>query len=518
MERLGNIFHSRNAIVHTDRDSIGTPNTAYRRMERTWDLPRDLLGGTIRMRDAETKWLPQEPAETVPAYENRLHRSVLYNMYGDTVDKVSAKPFSKPVVIEPEQTDERIDAIIDDADRTGTSLTQFGKQLFYDMIVYGKCHVLVDFPSLSESLNKKQEKDAGVRPYFVRISPLDLIGWKTERDEQGAERASEIRIRETRIEPDGKFGDEEVEYVRWIGKNEWELHRHDKKANEFTQLQDTDGGSGANSLGKVPIVTAYAKQVGFFESEPPFEDLAWLNLIHYQSDSDHRNILRFIRFGLLFLKGISDEEYEEGIEIGPAKLIRTTEADADMKYVEHAGNAVGAGTADLDKIEQRAEILGLQPLIARTGTETATGRVMDKVETSSEVQTWIGAEEDAIRDAFRLADEWIKADVDKERKVNIFSDFAITVKSNEDMKLLLELWKARVLPSQELLEAAKRRGILDESLNVKETVDAAIAEQAARQEAAQDSFIEGDFGDDDDDDDEKQPAQKNGEQFGGNRF
>jgi hypothetical protein len=506
---LSGFFGTRNAIPSNDRESPGTPNDAYRQMEIKWDLPRDLLGGTLQMRDAATKWLPKETEEQERAYQIRLARTILYNAYGDTIDKHVAKPFVKPVTEQPADgfwSDEQHEEFMSNVDFEGSDLTKFTKQLFFDMLVYGKCHIYVDFPVTRDTpdgpkLLKSEEKQHNIRPYFSRISPLDLIGWKAEKIPQtGADKLTEIRIREVRDEPDGDFQTQEVVYIRVIRETEWELHKEDPESRGNFILEK----SGVNTLGKIPLTTAYAKQVGLLESEPPFADLAWLNLVHFQSDSDQRNILRFTRFGLLVATGVSEEEIETGLAIGPNRLITLSDAEAKLTYVEHNGSAIGAGTEDLEKIEQRMEILGLQPLIARVGTETATGRKLDKIEASAEIQSWIRQLEQALERAFELIGEWLKKIGESPvERVDIFSDFAIIMGKEEDVKFLLELHAAELLPDEDLLEAYKRRGILPEDADVDDMLKRAKKQAEERAEREPDMIPSGELTGEDEDDEEE---------------
>ena len=108
------------------------------------------------------------------------------------------------------------------------------------------------------------------------------------------------------------------------------------------------------------------------QATPPLMDLAWMNLAHWQSYSDQRSILRFVRIALLFVAGLDDEEMEKPITIGANRTFRSKNPNAKMEYVEHTGKGVEAGQEDLNKIEGRMQTLGLRPYTSRPGTVTAT--------------------------------------------------------------------------------------------------------------------------------------------------
>ena len=202
--------------------NVNEPSLAYKAMSERWELLHDLIGGTARMREAGKTWLPMEPREEALAYENRLERSYLYGALSDTIDKIVSKPFSRPTIVRGELPD-AMQAIVDDPSMQGLDFTQFSREVFADAALHGMAHILVDFPRVGEGLSLAEERAEEVRPYFVHVSPPDLIGWRSERQTGGRERLTEIRIREYRTEADGAWGDKQTERVRVLRDTEWQL-------------------------------------------------------------------------------------------------------------------------------------------------------------------------------------------------------------------------------------------------------------------------------------------------------
>ncbi len=448
-------------------NKVNEQSDAYNRMARRWDLITDLLGGTLAMRDAKFKWLPQENQENPIEYNARLNRSFLYGAFADTVNKLSAKPFSKPVSATDGLADQ-LEAIAQDADLNGRDLTAFARDIFEDGITYGLSHILVDFPAIGAGLNLAEERATGARPYFVRINPTDLIAWQTDKLADGTERVTHIRFKECRVESDG-FGEKLVDYIRVVTENEWQLWR---ERDGDWQLES----EGLHSFGAVPLVTAYTTRTGYMTATPPLEDLAWLNLAHWQSLSDQRNILRFARLGILFASGFSEEEIENGVTIGASQLTASTNPDASLKYVEHSGNAIGAGEADLGKLEERMEVLGLQPLVASTGNATATARAMDEAKTHSNIQAWIRGLENTLEQAYTLASDWLGQSLPTDFTVDVFSDFGVTLSAGDDVKSLIAMKQAGMISHKTFLQEVKRRGLLDDGVVADEEIELAQEE------------------------------------------
>lgn len=439
-------------------DTVNTTSLQYDDMSARWALIQDLKGGTQVMRDAGTDWLPKEPKEEETKYRLRLERSFLYNAYESTVAKLVSKPFSRPITVQGELP-ERLRPMLDNVDRTGSNLTVFGKELFETAIDYGFTHVLIDFPKTSGTLSLEDERS--LQPVFVHIKPPQLIAWRTEITSVGQVVLVSIRYKETRIEPEGDWGEQLIEFIRVFKVDTWEVWRKDPKSKEF-QLYD----SGVNSFGGIPLVTYYINQTGVMTAKPSLEDLAWLNLAHWQSLSDQRNILRFARAGILTAIGFAPEEIESMV-VGPNVLIQSTNPNAVLKYVEHSGKAIDAGNADLTSLEERMEVLGLQPLIERTSRSTATGKMLDESKTHSNIQAWIRGLEAALKSAFEVAAKWVGVELG-EVKFDIFNDFGLSLKSSSDIEALIKMRAAREITHETFLRETKRRGLLSDNLDIEQ--------------------------------------------------
>ena len=114
---------------------------------------------------------------------------------------------------------------------------------------------------------------------------------------------------------------------------------------------------------------------------PPLMDLALLNLAHWQSSSDQRHILHVARVPLLFARNLRPGE--NGLDIGPNRLIVGDSDGADLKFVEHSGSAIEAGRQDLVDLEDRMAVMGLDLIARRPGSATATARAIDAAQADS---------------------------------------------------------------------------------------------------------------------------------------
>ena len=448
---------------------VDSVSSAYLAMAEKWLLLHDLRSGTLAMRAAGKTWLPLEEKETELQYAARLARSYLYGGYNDTIEKLVSKPFSRPITLQGKLPDP-LAGIMDDADRAGRDLTAFGRDIFDVAVDHGLTHVLIDFPATIGEDGKaptlKDENDQGIRPYFVHVKPPNLIGWRTERQADGTERVTMARIADHEIREDGPFGEMHVDVVWHWTETEVVKYERAGEAKEYSEVSRR-----THTYKSVPLFTFYISRTGALTADPPLEDLAWMNLMHWQSMSDQRNILRYARVPILFAAGFTGEEIERGVALGPNQLISSTNELARLGHVEHSGKAIEAGETDLQNIEERMTMLGLQPLVQQSGNQTATGKAIDEGRTHTAIQAWIRGCENFLELLIRRAGDWINVVIpDGSFSIDITNDFGISLRAADDITSLIDARKIGEISRETFLSELKRRGLLAESVEIDEEV------------------------------------------------
>jgi len=484
-------------MVETTEAKVDDKASYFVKMASKWDLLDDLIAGTARMRQVGKKWLPQEPREKDEAYTNRVKRSFLYGAFSDAVDRIVAKPFSIPVTFTG-ATPDLFNEMIRNVDNCGNDLTLFSRAVFEDGVIHGLSYILVDHPATGGKLTAKAERDLKIRPYFVHVKSDQLIGHRCRRNGAGEKVLTQVRIYGKSLNYVGKFGEEEVESIRVITEDGFEIWEKKDDDKEFSQTQQ-----GEHTFGGVPLVPFYTNSTGFMTADPPLEDVAWMNLAHWQSYSDQRNILRFARVGILFGSGFTEDEIENGFSIGPTNMILSANEAAKLEVVEHSGRAIGAGKDDLEELEAKMDSLGLRPFLDQKGNPTATGKAIDEAKSYSSILSWIRSLEMALRTAFEFAARWRKITVSEDFDVDVFSDFGISVQTYEAIQNLTTARANREISRQTYLEEIKRRGLIADTVKVDEEIQRIESEPPP---AGLTAFGNDVFGDDDLEDDEEEDA------------
>lgn len=475
-------------------DSVGCPSDQVAQQWRDTLLCDDLDGGPRRMRFRGTLWLPQEPKEEDADYQRRLERSALYPGLTDALDRAVSKPFSRKVVVKdlPPGMD---DAWLQNVDGEGNDLTQFTRNWMRAAIKHGQAHCWVDYtpmakpdgtpPTRADELSKKP------RPFLRLIEKSNILGWDTVTLPDGSQGLSELRFREIKSTGSG-YRKDKREYVRVLRLDSYEVWENESyqpptwsvrnPGSEFYDWQEDRRASWklvesgpfgpTGGFTKLPIQTLYTGYRAFMVSRPAFIDLAEINLTHWQSASDQRNILHVARVPMLFAQGFGEDEVKKGIVAGAGVLVSSREPGAQLSYVEHSGAAIEAGRVDLDQLEKLMQGMGSRPMTERSGDITATQVAVAESGTTTDIQCWIAAQEAALKGAFVIAGQWlgIPAEAVERCSVDIFSDFAVVLKGNEDLKDLRAMRDAGDLDAETYLREVKRRGLLADDVDLEEII------------------------------------------------
>lgn len=415
-------------------------------------------GGTKTMRKAREKYLPSEPNESDKAYAIRLARSTFFNQFRKVIRRLVNKPFNKPVTFDGFVG---FEDVLADADLSGTRLEVFMKKVFTYALRDGLTFILVDYPQVSQNITLAEERENNIRPYLVHIQRDRVIGWRFST--QGAkDTLTQVRIREKIQRPVDEFHYEEVERVRVLEPGIFKVYERVNVSGVGNVWQIVE--EGTTTLNFIPLVPLYTNQTGLFQAEPPLLDLAFLNVEHWQSSSDQRNILHVARVPILFGAGIPSDESGK-FEVGPNTITRVDNPAARLEYVEHTGKAIESGRQDIQDTEQRMTALGVE-LLLRKKLMTATESAGDRADVDSELGSMVIATEDSFILALEYVALWLGRPITDVGKISIHKDFAVDLSDSTDLEHLYRARSAGDLTHKTYLEELIRRNVLADSIDV----------------------------------------------------
>jgi len=449
--------------------TVATPSLAYQAMASKWQKMNTLLSGTDAMRKAGEDMAPRHEHESERAYADRIDCNVLFNMVDLTLRSWVGRPFGSPITYSEDFAPHLV-PLMEDVDLNGNNLDVFARQWFRDGVAKAFSHVLVEFPRVFLGPRTLADDDRmNIRPYFVHVRPEQMFFALASRV-GGREILTHVRIREERIELDG-WEEIIVEQIRVLELDHINMGTDDEP--EFIQKVRVDIYRQDPSVKEekwiiveqfwmdidfIPVVSFYSDRQGFMLGRSPLDDLADLNIRHWQSMSDQIAILTVARFPILACFGGDDEE--ANLVIGPKEWLFTSDPTAKFYYVEHKGSAISAGEVDIANLEKRMQSYGAEFAKDRPDRESALARNLDTTEATSPLQDVTYRFNDAMNYALWMMSQWMRKEHSGIAKVP--TDFTSTQAA--ELQVLLETWKEGGLTTGEYLQELQRRGLLTEEL------------------------------------------------------
>lgn len=435
-------------------------------MAKNWPIVDALLGGTAAMRDAGKAFLPQWPAEEDDAYLMRSKTATLFPAFRRTLSVMAGKPFSRQMIIS-DDVPSSVDDLLDDVNMEGVSLHVFASEVMREALAYGLCGVLVEFTRRPEGVGDMlgQEKAAGLRPYLSFYRHDDILGWRHEKD-RGRHRLTQLRLRESITLEDGEYGTKTMQRIRVLYPGRWELYEESAK-----DKYDLIDSGFTDNMSEIPFVPFYGCKLGFMRGESPLLDLAHLNVKHWQSQSDQDTILHVARVPILAVIGADDGTQ---LNVGASSAV-SVPLGGDIKFVEHSGAAIGAGSAALIALEQQMIQTGAELLVKQPGQRTATEAAGDAEASKSELLAIVEDFEDSLDQCLQLMAAWLREK--SGGNVSLYKDFGASSLSDASAQLILSMQGAGLLSKSTAIKEMQRRAILMPD------IDPATEMEAAQQDA-----------------------------------
>jgi hypothetical protein len=289
-----------------------SPNVEFQRAEYIallprWELIRDCIAGEAQIKNKGDMYLPRPnptdvSAENEARYEQYKQRAVFYNVTGRTLQGLNGLVFKQDPKLD---VPELMELLMKDIDGAGVTLDQQAGRAVSNVLAYGRCGLLVDYPITSAPATKKDLADAKIRPTISFVEAWDVINWRTtvvggkqvlslvvisERyvtDDDGFEMELDDQWRVLRLDEQGLYVQEE-----WIrdpdNKDEYILKPIDGGVAQFMPTN----ANGAR-LNYIPFTFIGAVNNDPQPDLPPMFDLASINVAHYRNSADYEEACYF---------------------------------------------------------------------------------------------------------------------------------------------------------------------------------------------------------------------------------
>jgi hypothetical protein len=423
---------------------------------------RALMGGTDSMRQAGKTYLPKFEAESDHDYKARLNSSFLFNGLRKTIKDMTGRVFNK--TIEIVEGSDSLKEFARDINMQGQDLSAFASDVFKDAFVPGISYIMVDAPRREGETTRAQAASQGLRPYMVNLRVEDILGFQTSMF-NNVLALSMLRIMEsvTETDPSDEFSQITIPQVRVITREEGVVYVRIYRKNNKEEWLVVD--AYLTNAQEITVIPFYAQRTGFFTAEPVLEDLADVNIAHFQSQSDQRHILHFAGVPILFASGRGDDE---PLVISASQAVTSLDPAGTLQWVEHSGAAINAGRNDLQDLAQQMQALGLQLLVS--SHDTATGAMLDSTKETSTLSMMA----DNLKDALEVALGWMAfyaGEAEQSIKVEVNKDFGIVPLTAQEVQVMQADVNLGLLSKEAYYAERKRRGFLSPDLDTERDMD-----------------------------------------------
>jgi hypothetical protein len=472
-------------LPKTGQNMPSTPSPTVQRQMPALALVRDLWGGTERLREKSTTYLPQAPGEASENYNVRLYRSVLVNFFRRTVDGLVGLVFRK----DPKLGDD-VPLLIkehwENIDLAGTHGDVFAREIMQDAKIAGHAAILVEYPATGGTQTAKPEVEGIIRPYWVPIQKDNIRSWRWT-IENGRRILSQVVLRECSYEPVGEFGEEMVERYRVFYRDNgvvgFRLLRETENKELIIEAEGLYPTQDEIPIAEIPTSGSKA----LFDSDPSLEDVAHLNVAHYQQWSDYATSIHktcvpiFVTVGLDQMTG-SDGQASPDLVLGPNAGLDLP-IGGDAKYVSHDGASLASCKAALDDLKSDIGSLGLAMLAPqKRAAETYGAKRLDKATGDSALSVDARGLQDGLERALGFHARYLK--LPDGGSIEINRDFEGMVMEPAVMSAFASLIREG-LPLELALAELQAGGRLAEDVNLDDVALQMAAERAAQQDREQ---------------------------------
>ena len=463
----GRIPDVQNQPPQPDYNNPSLTSSAYEYMKPDWHLCRTVYEGTGAMRRAGREFLPQYERETDREYERRLNATTLTNMLRLAVLNAVGRPFSKPLTI-ADTSSQVVFEWAKDFDMEGHDINVWGRRAMREGLIDGMVHALADHVALPSGLNAKEFMElGGGRPYISLVPAQHLLAAYTDFI-GGVKRCVHARIREFQTYLVG-FREEKRERVRVLEPGYYQLWEAGPGGWGIIEEGELLKANGEPWLW-VPLETFYAGTSDIdYVVTPPFLDLAYKNVEHWQSTSDQRNILTKGRFPMLAASGVDPNSVKDesgNLVVGPHTALVSEDPGGKWYYVEPGGAAISAGERDLEHLEKAMTILAMDPVQTSPGgsAQTATGKTLDDAKARAPLEIWARDFANFLERCVQNMFAWLAMD-DAKVGIEVNTDFGLNIADIGELTTLTTLRSMREITRSTLYAELKRRQVLQENFD-----------------------------------------------------
>lgn len=407
-----------------------------------------LLGGTESMRKAREKYLPKFKSEEVSgdkgydSYSNRVKVSTLVPYFEDTIRSMTGRVFHKPFLYDLPNSMQSFES---DIDMRGNSISELFESVFFEALAYAQSYIVVDYSMSGSVTTRAEEISAKARPYAFKVDVNDVLD---VRKESGIITLFKYQRKVVDEENTNDFIVEYIDEVVLMKPGITTTYRLDK-AGAYYKHSEYNIKMNNQSLDYVSVVELKLSR------KPPLQNLADLNIKHWQSQSSQDNIVNTARVPILKITGLTAGSKVDNIFVSGGLNLP---ANADAGYVEHTGAAIEAGQVSLDKLEEQMSVAGAKLITKSKMALTDTQAKGEKEKEVSELMLYGLLLNGFMNKVLSYFGAWLNEDQDD--FIDITDNLQNTVLTEGAATEVIQAMINRIISTETAFDTLQSKGVI----------------------------------------------------------
>lgn len=386
-------------------NTVSQQRNEYTNYSKIWQKMRDCINGQESIHKGGEKYLPRLDKQTQAQYQAYKGRALFLAATSRTVDSMVGQVFRKHPEIEIPPAMEQW---ADDITASGVSIEQLCKECMTEFMAVTRYGLLVDWPKEDTTGRTVAQVEAeGLRPRIKKYLAENIINWKT--DTIGNREVLTMAVLLEMVDkPQNEFdtNTQEKQYrVLDLDENGYYRQRIFDEAEVL--IEELWPQMNGGYMDFIPFYIWGEEGDKAKVCMPVLNDLADINLSHYQAYADYRHGMHYTALPTPWMVGVSESEAGENGVIGPNAYWASANSDAKFGFLEFEGKGLDSYVNEIDRLETQMGNFGAKLLKEpKRAAEAAETAAINRAGESSMLASWAGAVAESVRVALEVARDW----------------------------------------------------------------------------------------------------------------
>lgn len=452
----------------------------------SWRRMRDCARGQTAIHAAKERYLPVLYGETEALYAARMARTMFFNATWRTIAGLNGMLFRKnPVTV----ISAAVKTMLEDVTKAGADWDTFCQSVGRELLTVGRCGVLVDYPRTvlveGETLTVQQVEAQNLRPQTALYTAESITNWAFEWRNNKTQLTQVVLSELVDAPGTDEFTREKQQQWRVLDLVEGMGYRQrviikNKDGVEETVQEFFPMENGAR-LQEIRFQFFNDDSLSPSVAAPPLEDLAHVNISHYQTIADLEHGAHKTALPQPWIAGVDTKHDENGQEvalelyIGGGSAWAFPRPETTVGMLEYTGQGLAALETRRTSKEAQMAVLGARMLEdQKAGVEAAETAGIHRSGEQATLASLSRLMSKGLTVVLKWFESWAGGDGSATVQVNL--DFFPLGMTPQMLTALVASWQQGAISKEALFNKLVQGEVINDTTDF-ETEEAKIANQ-----------------------------------------